>query len=82
LARPFFVIIVDQLPFWKVIGKHSPLATRFYKVMDGIPYEPKAVFSPAVIKIQGLFYKLPLAVAQVGSIVHIIAFHICISKLL
>jgi hypothetical protein len=46
---PFRKIVINQFPFGKATGKHSPLAACFKHVEYGIENIPQRMFSLAIV---------------------------------
>jgi hypothetical protein len=61
-------VIVDGLPRGEVVRQHSPLATAFEQVKQGVENLARGVFLEGALSLKERFDKFPLRVRQVGAI--------------
>ena len=68
LSFPFTEVIINRFPRGIIYRKHSPLYSAFSNVKKSIHNISKRIFSLALVRINYIFYNLPLAFCQIAWI--------------
>ena len=65
VLSPLAKKLIDRLPFRKILGKHSPLASADQKIKDGLEYGAQGIFAVSAIIFKEYFvYIRPLTLGQ------------------
>ena len=62
----FAEVVIDGLPRSEVAWQHPPLATGLVDVENGIHDVPEVMFTLSFLRINEIFYNLPLFISEVG----------------